>query len=74
MSESRNITGTGTMVQQNAKLRKRKEAAVRAASRFTLRVVLLFLVMVGIAYSAWFAPWTRPVPIKIILAPATEKQ
>lgn len=33
----------------------------RATSRFRLQVTLLVLAIIGIAYSAWFARWVRPV-------------
>lgn len=40
-------------------LRERRQ---RAARRFALRVTTLLLLMGGVVYAAWFAPWAKPLP------------
>lgn len=45
-----------------------RERRRRTARRFMVRVVLLLVLIGTVAYSAWFAPWARPVrqiPIEI---------
>ena len=46
---------------RQTKLTPLKERRRRAARWFLFRVSLLLLLIGGIAYSAWFAPWARPV-------------
>jgi cell division septal protein FtsQ len=41
----------------------------RAQRAFYRRIALISLLMIGIAYAAWFAPWARPirhVPVETI--------
>ncbi|HZO89193.1 MAG TPA: hypothetical protein VFB38_12735 [Chthonomonadaceae bacterium] len=38
-----------------------RERRRRATRRFVLRVCLLLLLMGAVTYSAWFAPWAKPV-------------
>ena len=33
----------------------------RATRRFVTRVCFLLLLIGGVAYAAWFAPWARPL-------------
>lgn len=42
----------------------------RKARNFALRVSLLLALIGGVAYAAWFAPWSRhAAPVKIEAAP-----
>ncbi|HLI47801.1 MAG TPA: hypothetical protein VKV18_03800 [Chthonomonas sp.] len=42
----------------------------RARRAFWLRVVLLVLLMLGVAYAAWFSPHAlHPQPARIVLQP-----
>ena len=42
----------------------------RASRQFTLRVFLLLTLIGGVAYAAWFAPWSRHVAnVRIEVAP-----
>jgi cell division septal protein FtsQ len=46
-----------------------RERRRRATRWFLLRVCALLVLMGAIAYSAWFAPWARPVrQVKIEMA------
>ncbi len=38
-----------------------KERRKRAGRRFLYRVGFLVVLIGGIAYAAWFAPWARPL-------------
>ena len=55
----------GTIASENGKAGPRigspKERKRRAGRRFGIRVAVLFLLMVAVAYFAWFSPWSRPI-------------
>lgn len=43
-----------------------RERRRRAARWFAVRVALLLVLIGGLAYSAWFAPWAKaPHPVRI---------
>ena len=53
-----NIIGIGGDGMRDLPLRERRRRATR---RFLGRVCLLLLLIGGVTYAAWLAPWARPV-------------
>ncbi len=39
----------------------KKKKKKSASPWFLIQLLMIFVLMGGIAYSAWFAPWARPI-------------